>query len=99
VTPDAFRRKVGANLKQARWLAELTQEQVQGVTLRYYQDLERGIRNPTLDLLHLLAQQFGITVADLVNVPGARPAETRLEDREATAPARGRKPKTHPRSR
>jgi transcriptional regulator with XRE-family HTH domain len=99
VDSGAFLKKVGANLRRARWLAGLTQEQVGGLSLRYYQDLERGLRNPTLEMLLLLAQQFAVTVADLVNVPGARPAEVRLEDREAAAPPPGRKPRTHPRSR
>ena len=93
MAPEVFLRKVGANLKRARWLAGLTQQQVQGITLRYYQDLERGLRNPTLEILLLLAQQFGVSVADLVNVPGARAAETRLEDRPAQPPPRGRKPR------
>ena len=99
MSPDAFRRKVGTNLRQARWLAGRTQEQVEGVTLRYYQDLERGNRNATLETLLMLAQQFRVTVADLTNVPGARASEVPLFEREATAPPKGHKPRTHPRSR
>jgi transcriptional regulator with XRE-family HTH domain len=89
--------RVGQNLKKARWLAGLTQEQVEGITLRYYQDLERGKRNPTLELLFMLAKQFRVTVADLVDVAGERPSPRRLADAQAEPPRTGRKPR--PRAR
>jgi transcriptional regulator with XRE-family HTH domain len=88
---DTLRTRVGQNLRKARWIAGLTQEQVAGVTLRYYQDLERGKRNPTLDMLHGLAEQFGVTVADLVSVVGARPAREHLSTLKVDAPKPGRK--------
>lgn len=88
-----FRAAVGVNLKRARWLAGLTQEQVEGLTLRHYQEIERGRKNPTLETLFGLAEQFGVTVADLVNVPGARAAKVLLTERNAEAPRVGRKPK------
>jgi transcriptional regulator with XRE-family HTH domain len=59
-------------------MAGLAQEQVEGVTLRYHQDLERGLRNPTLETLLALAQQFHVTVADLTNVAGVRPSDVPL---------------------
>jgi transcriptional regulator with XRE-family HTH domain len=95
----AFRRRVGANLQRARWLSEKTQEDVKSVTLRYYQDLERGARNPTLEVLFVLADEFGVTVADLVNVAGARPSGARLDERKATPIPAGRKPRRASRSR
>ncbi|MBX3218933.1 MAG: helix-turn-helix transcriptional regulator [Labilithrix sp.] len=88
-----FRAAVGVNLKRARWLAGLTQEQVEGVTLRHYQEIERGRENPTLETLFGLANQFGVTVADLVNVPSARASKVLLIERSATAPKVGRKPR------
>lgn len=96
---DELQRLVGKNIQKARWIRGLTQEQVNGITLRYYQELERGKRNPTLATLLNLAEQFEVSVADLVNVPGGRPAKIKLEDRKATAPKAGRKPKGHPRAR
>jgi transcriptional regulator with XRE-family HTH domain len=86
-----FRAAVGGNVKRARWLAGLTQEQVEGVTLRHYQEIERGRKNPTLETLFGLAEQFGVTVADLVNVPSARASKVPLTERNATAPKVGRK--------
>lgn len=83
--------RVGENLRKARWVAGLTQEQVQGVTLRYYQDLERGKRNPTLEMLLLLAEQFGVTVADLVNVAGGRPRPSPLSAETTNGPRPGRR--------
>jgi transcriptional regulator with XRE-family HTH domain len=69
------------------------------VTLRYYQDLERGVRNPTLEVLFALADEFGVTVADLVNVPGGRPSVPRLDERKASPIPAGRKPRTESHSR
>lgn len=88
-----FRAAVGVNVKRARWLAGMTQEEVTGLTLRHYQEIERGRKNPTLETLFGLAEQFGVTVADLVNVPGARANGVLLVERKATPPKVGRKPK------
>ena len=88
---QTLKKRVGDNLRKARWMAGLTQEQVEGVTLRYYQDLERGKRNPTLEMLNVLATQFGVTVADLVNVPGARPMAGGLSSVRIEGPKAGRK--------
>ena len=91
----SFAKKLGANLRKARWLKGWTQEDVaaQGVTLRYYQEMERRERNPTLRLLLELADILGVTVADLASVPGARPSDPPLSARKAQPPPRGRKPK------
>lgn len=60
---------------------------------RYLRELELGKRSPSLSKLLELAKLFGVTVADLVNVAGARPSKVRLLDRKALAPKPGRKPK------
>ncbi len=97
---ETFLERMGTNIRHARHLAGLTQEDVQGVTLRYYSEIERGLRNPTVGVLLALADQFGCTVADLVDVPGARLSTPRLEKRKPQNPPRaGRKPRSHPRSR
>lgn len=88
---ERFRAAVGENLKKSRWLVGLTQEQVEGVTIRHYQELECGRGNPTLETLFRLAEQYGVTVADLVNVPGARPDAVPLSKKSAHPPKVGRK--------
>jgi transcriptional regulator with XRE-family HTH domain len=92
---STFTKRVGKNIRKARWVAGWTQEEVaaQGISYRYYQELERGQRNPTLRTLHDLAAILGVTVAALVNVEGARPQEPPLSSVKAKAPRRGRKPK------
>jgi transcriptional regulator with XRE-family HTH domain len=92
-----YLRRIGQNVRRARWAAGLTQEAVaaHGITYRYYQEIERGARNPTLRTLHHLAQVLHTTVAALCNVePQAtlRAAE-RLADYRLTPPKRGRKPR------
>jgi transcriptional regulator with XRE-family HTH domain len=84
----------GKNLRQARWLKGLTQQEVaaQGLSFRWYAELERGTRNPTLRTIVDLAQILDVTPADLLDVPGARPGKIRLTERKATAPKLGRKP-------
>jgi transcriptional regulator with XRE-family HTH domain len=89
-------RRLGANLRRARWAKGLTQEEVaaRGLTYRHYQELERGTRNPTLRTLHFLARELDTTVAQLCDAdPKAtlRAAE-RLARYEPTPPKRGRKP-------
>lgn len=55
-------KQLSANLRQARWAAGMTQEEVaaKGISYRYYQELERGQRNPTL---RMLADLAGILLA------------------------------------
>ena len=92
-----FQRRVGANLRRARWAAGLTQEEVaEGdvVSYRYYQELERGQRNPTLGILLEIARTLGTTVSALVDVdPRATDrARMRLKEAPKTPPRRGRRP-------
>jgi transcriptional regulator with XRE-family HTH domain len=89
----SFIRQVGANLRRARWAAEMTQEEVAAaaLTFRLLAELERGRGNPTLRTLFLLAKALDVTVKDLVDVEkSSRPP---LNARKATPPKRGRKPK------
>ena len=89
-----FLQGFGTNLRHARWLKGLTQEQVaaRGISHRYYAELERGQRNPTLRTVFDLAGILGVTVADLVTVPGARASRMLLTVRDVVPPPRGRKP-------
>lgn len=92
---DTFAGKVGKNIRKARWLRGWTQGDVaaQGISYRYFQEVERGERNPTMRMLFELAEILGVTVADLTNVAGARPGATALTSLKADPPPRGRKPK------
>lgn len=67
---SVYTRAVGANVRKARLRRGLTQEQVaaRGFTYRFFQELERGVRNPSLRMLHELATALDVTVADLVDV-------------------------------
>jgi transcriptional regulator with XRE-family HTH domain len=88
--------RLGRNLRRARWRANMTQQDVAsaGATYRYLQELERGARNPSIQMLFDLSQILGVRVADLVEV-GERRRPVRLADvPESSAPKRGRKPNT-----
>ena len=90
-------KQLGANLRQARWAAGMTQEEVaaKGISYRYYQELERGQRNPTLRMLADLAGIFRVNVAQLVETDPTAVIRDRipLADLDVSAPRRGRKPK------
>jgi transcriptional regulator with XRE-family HTH domain len=68
---STFLRRVGTNVRKARWLVGLTQQEVAargGITYRHYQELERGRVNPTLRTVRDLALLLGRTVAELTDV-------------------------------
>ena len=90
-----FVRRVGANLRRARWAAGKTQEDVAAaaLTFRLLGALERGQGNPTLRSLFLLAQALDVTVADLVDVEPQRRRPVPLKDTKVSPPKRGRKPR------
>lgn len=88
-----FLRRVGANVRKARWQAGMTQEDVaaRGITYRYYQEIERGQRNPTLRTLYTLARILETTVSALTDVEPAG-TQRRAPAGPARPPRRGRKP-------
>ena len=85
---------VGQNVRQARWLRGLTQEQVaaKGFNYRFYQELERGARNPSLRTLHDLARALDVTLVDLLDV-GAPRMNPPLAKQKVSPPPRGRRPR------
>jgi len=90
-----FVKRVGANLRRARWAAGKTQEEVAAaaLTFRLLGALERGRGNPTLKTLFLLAEALDITVADLLDIePAKRPAVPLKERKVGAPPRRGRRP-------
>jgi transcriptional regulator with XRE-family HTH domain len=61
-----------------------------GLTFRYFAEVERAKRNPTLDSLFAIARALRVKVADLVDVePGP---SVSLEDIDVQPPKTGRKP-------
>ena len=93
-----FLRRLGENVRKARWLVGKTQESLAsaGLSVRYLREVEQGRRNPSALQLKKIAQVLEVRVAELVDVEesgeGARLAG-RLSEAEAKAPKRGRKPK------
>ena len=67
---------VGRNVRRLRRAAGLTQEELAGraeIDRTYLSDIERGLRNPTVALLHDLATVLGVHAATLL-VPEDRAA-------------------------
>lgn len=94
-----FRRLVGKNIKKARWLSGMTQQataEAAQLNYRYLQEIERGVRNPSLDVLFVIATTLGVTVADLVDVERRSRRPVKLIDEAAEPPKRGRKPTKAP---
>ena len=91
----AFRRRVGANVKRARWAAGLTQEEAaarRGVDFRHYQEIEAGRVDPKLSMLYSLAVGLGATVAALVDMDPVATRKARERMAVAKRPPTGRKP-------
>ena len=87
-------KRLGRNMRKARWLKGWTQQEAAsatGINYRYLQELERGIRNPSLRMLFDLAQSYEIRVVDLLDV-NERTKAVSLAAAKAAAPKRGRKP-------
>lgn len=67
-----IRKQVGENLRRLRRMRDISQEALAldaDVARSYMSALERGKRNPTVQLLERLAWALGATVADLVAQP------------------------------
>jgi transcriptional regulator with XRE-family HTH domain len=91
---DAVLKRLGKNMRKARWIKGWTQQEAAsatGINYRYLQELERGIRNPSLRMMFDLAQAFEVRVVDLLDV-GERTKPVDLARAKATPPKRGRKP-------
>lgn len=93
VTPTAFRRAVARRIRTARWRLGLTQEDAAvaaKLSARYFAEVERGIRNPTLDTLFTVAKALKVTVTDLVDVDPSHRVDLNIDVKPIPA---GRKPK------
>lgn len=63
------RMRIGRAIRDARLHHDLTQEAVFlaiPMNRSYYQDIEAGLANPTLDTLLEIASAIGVPLADLV---------------------------------
>jgi len=95
-----YLKLVARNLKVARHRKGLTLEAATKGRgeYRYLWELEKAGRNPTLEKLFRVAKRYGVTVADLVTVPGAEPTVD-LAKEDPEPPKRGRKPKKRVRAK
>lgn len=67
-----IRKILGANLKRLRTAKGWSQEDYAfeaGIHRTYISDIERGARNPTIEVLVKLAAPFGVEAADLIRAP------------------------------
>ena len=72
----AIRKLVGRNLKRFREEAGLSQEALAfecGLHRTYVSGVERGVRNPTVEVLEKLAEPLGIPAWRLLVPPDDRP--------------------------
>ncbi len=93
---DAYLRRVGRNVRRARWAAGLTLEQVagRGISFRHLQELETGKRNASLEVMLRLARILNTTPGYFVDVNPAATGKARLRIEAANPkpPKTGRKP-------
>jgi DNA-binding XRE family transcriptional regulator len=70
--PEDMRALFGANFRQARLKAKLTQTDVQqltGIRQHYISEVENGVWNLTLDTMTTLAQAVGTDIRALLKRP------------------------------
>ncbi|MCC6667214.1 MAG: helix-turn-helix transcriptional regulator [Polyangiaceae bacterium] len=89
VLAQLSRKPSASPLRQAATRQEVAAE---GLTYRYLQELEQGRRNPSLKMLHDLADTLEVRVVDLLDV-GERKTPVKLAELDVKPPPRGRKPK------
>ncbi|MDE9719642.1 helix-turn-helix domain-containing protein [Citrobacter cronae] len=65
---SSIQAQFGAHLKKLRLQSDLSQEAFAdkcGLDRTYVSGIERGVRNPTLEVLNVLSQGLEITLAEL----------------------------------
>ncbi len=78
-TPDAINRHLGARVKQLRKLRGWSLDALanaSGVSRSMLSDIEREQANPTLAVTLRIAQAFGMSLGDLIEMPDATSAVT-----------------------
>lgn len=74
-TSGEMRALFGANFRQARLKAKLTQAEVEartGIRQHYISEIENGVHNVTLDTMTTLARAIGADVRTLLRRPPQR---------------------------
>ncbi|MCH8618134.1 helix-turn-helix transcriptional regulator [Undibacterium sp. TS12] len=69
-TQLSMREIFGQNLRRARRLKDISQEELalrSELSRTYVSEVERGIRNVSIDNMDILAQALGISLSELVN--------------------------------
>lgn len=69
-SPPSPREVFGRNVRLARRLNDISQEELAqraDLSRNYLSDIERGIRNVSIDNMGLLAQALGMQLHDLLN--------------------------------
>ncbi len=89
-----YLKRLGHNVRRARWRRGLTQQQLAGdsFSTRYIADVERGSRNVSSKTLFDLAGLLGVRVVDLLNVGERGNAVDLSKVPRSAAPRPGRKP-------
>ncbi len=91
MSPATFRRRVAKRIQRARWRLGLSQDVAAervGLTARYYADLERGHRNPTIETIFSIARALKVSIADLVEFDGG--PRVNLDALDLSPPRTGR---------
>lgn len=68
--PPSAREVFGKNLRRARRLKDVSQEELAlraDLSRTYVSEVERGVRNVSIDNMGLLAQALGVPLKDLVD--------------------------------
>lgn len=87
--PTSPQRAFGVRIRELRLAVGLTQEDLAdhcGLYRSYMSRIETGKTNPTLTMIHALAQSLGVPVAALF----VAPVELKKPARRAVRPSRGR---------
>lgn len=69
-SPPSPREIFGRNVRLARRLKDISQEELAlraDISRNYVSDVERGVRNVSIDNMGLLAQALGVQLRDLVD--------------------------------
>ncbi|MFC5389234.1 helix-turn-helix transcriptional regulator [Brevundimonas bullata] len=67
---ENVRQRLAANLQKHRRAKDLSQEAFAheaGIHRTYVSDLERGARNPTIDVIDRLARALNVKISDLLD--------------------------------
>ena len=84
--PNSSRQAFGARIKQLRSEKGFTQEELAdrvGVFRTYMSRIETGVGNPTLDMIHALADSLGVQIPELFEPATGEVAKVRSTARAA----------------